>query len=357
MERDQSSDLSRRRLVRLGAASVAAAVLGTALGPAAHAGSDGSGADGAPAGDTRATQRRASPLATANALQLTSYNGWAVSPSASAIGIMPYYVPGTAIPVLVKSGDVATVLMYVAGQFNRQVEQLRPGQVGGYEYRRNVNNPSVWSNHASGTAIDLNWVLHPNGAKGTFRADQLVALRRILAVCGDVVYWGGDYSGVVDGMHFEIDVAPGDPRLAALVARLRGGVKQPQVVSLRSRANNRFVTAEYAGGSPLIANRSVIGPWEQFDLLALGGGFGALRAHANGRWVCADRGGAAPLIANRTAVGPWETFRFIRNSDGTVSIRASVNGEFVCAEARGGQSLIANRTKIGPWEEFDLIGA
>ncbi|MEV0564186.1 ThuA domain-containing protein [Dactylosporangium sp. NPDC050588] len=39
------------------------------------------------------------------------------------------------------------------------------------------------------------------------------------------------------------------------------------VISLRARADNRYVTAENGGGSPLIANRTAIGPWAQFDLI------------------------------------------------------------------------------------------
>jgi len=45
-----------------------------------------------------------------------------------------------------------------------------------------------------------------------------------------------------------------------------------QVVSLRARADNQYVTAENAGASALIANRAAIGGWEQFDLLDAGGG-------------------------------------------------------------------------------------
>jgi hypothetical protein len=133
------------------------------------------------------------------------------------------------------------------------------------------------------------------------------------------------------------------------------GPSTGQVVSLRSRADNRYVTAENAGASALIANRTAIGGWEQFDLLDAGGGNIALRAHANGRIVCADSAGASALIANRTAVGPWETFRLVRNPNGTVSLLAFVNNRYVTAESAGASALIANRTAIGPWEQFDLV--
>ncbi|MEU9387262.1 hypothetical protein AB0D38_42835, partial [Streptomyces sp. NPDC048279] len=33
-----------------------------------------------------------------------------------------------------------------------------------------------------------------------------------------------------------------------------------------------------------------------------------LKAHANGDYVTAENAGAAPLIADRTAIGPWEEF-------------------------------------------------
>jgi len=71
--------------------------------------------------------------------------------------------------------------------------------------------------------------------------------------------------------------------------------------------------------------------------------------------VTAENAGASALIANRTAVGLWETFGLIHNADGSVSLRAMANNDIVTAENAGAAPLIANRTAIGPWEEFDLI--
>jgi beta-glucosidase len=127
------------------------------------------------------------------------------------------------------------------------------------------------------------------------------------------------------------------------------------VISLRAHANGDYVTADNAGASPLIANRTAIGPWEQFDEIDLGNGNIALRAHANNMIVTADNAGASPLIANRTAVGGWETFQLIHNADGSISLKAQADGDYVTADNAGAAALIANRTAIGPWEEFDLI--
>ena len=288
---------------------------------------------------------------------VTSYNGWPIGTPGSVIGVEPYLISRTPIVIPLKSGDVATVLTYVAARFHVEVEPLQGDQVFGYDYRRNVNNPSVWSNHASGTAIDLNADLHPNTVKGSFTAPQVAAIRRILTSCAGVVYWGGDYTTTVDAMHFEINVPPGDARLPALVARIFGPGAQGPAVSLQAMADNQFVTADHGGTTALIANRTAIGPWEQFDLINRGGANVALRSHANGLYVCADLRGSAPLIANRTAIGPWETFTLLRNPDGTISFRALANGLYVTAEAGGALALIANRPAIGPWEKFDLIGA
>lgn len=128
-------------------------------------------------------------------------------------------------------------------------------------------------------------------------------------------------------------------------------------VALRARANDRYVSADNAGSSPLIANRTGVGTWETFDLVDLGNGDVALRARANDRFVCADNAGASPLIANRTSAGSWETFRRVNNADGTVSLRARANDRYVSAENGGASPLIASRTSIGAWESFTLVPA
>jgi glucose/arabinose dehydrogenase len=128
-----------------------------------------------------------------------------------------------------------------------------------------------------------------------------------------------------------------------------------KVVSLRAHANGQYVTAENAGASPLIANRSAVGAWEMFDEVDAGGGMVALRAHANGQYVTAENAGASPLIANRSAVGAWEMFTVVVNADGSVSLRANADGQYVTAENAGASPLIANRTAIGQWEKFDLV--
>ncbi|MEP7120756.1 MAG: cellulase family glycosylhydrolase [Byssovorax sp.] len=123
-------------------------------------------------------------------------------------------------------------------------------------------------------------------------------------------------------------------------------------ITLKSAVDNRFVCADNAGSTPLIANRDAALGWEHFDVIQNGDGSVSFRAVANGRLVAAESSGNSPLLADRDAVGDWEKFYPTQNSDGTFSFKAKVNGKFVCAESAGKGALIANRDAIGLWEKF-----
>ncbi len=69
-------------------------------------------------------------------------------------------------------------------------------------------------------------------------------------------------------------------------------------IALRAHANNMIVTAEQAG-------------WETFQLIHNPDGSISLKALANNMIVTAENAGASPLIANRTAIGTWEEFDLI----------------------------------------------
>ena len=62
------------------------------------------------------------------------------------------------------------------------------------------------SNHASGTAIDLNATKHALGKIGTFPAEKVPMIRALARKYG--LFWGGDYQNRKDEMHFEINVSP-----------------------------------------------------------------------------------------------------------------------------------------------------
>lgn len=143
----------------------------------------------------------------------TSQNGWPEITSSrdSRLTASPW-VTG---PVL--AGDVAAVLDHVAERFDAEVEPVDVASSWGWAHRP-VRAGTDLSNHASGTAIDLNATAHPLGASGTFTDEQVAAIRDILADVAPAVRWGGDYPERPDEMHFEIVVDP--VVLAAVAARL-----------------------------------------------------------------------------------------------------------------------------------------
>lgn len=117
-------------------------------------------------------------------------------------------VPGTDFRLRVADGPAGDVLTYVAREFHNRVESLDNGVAdeGGFNERRIRGGSGGWSNHASGTAIDLNWSEHPQGSRGTFTEEQVAQIRAIQDEVGGVVRWGGDYrTAAVDEMHFEIN--------------------------------------------------------------------------------------------------------------------------------------------------------
>lgn len=142
--------------------------------------------------------------------------------------ISSYTVKGTSVRLPIRRGSVATVLLYVAQRFHREVEPLRQGWCWGYAERLVRGGVSL-SNHASGTAIDLNAPFHPLGLYNTFSGAQQRSIRRILAstkVNGrQVVRWGGDYQGRKDDMHFEIVGSASD--VDALARRIRSASTLP----------------------------------------------------------------------------------------------------------------------------------
>jgi hypothetical protein len=123
-------------------------------------------------------------------------------------------------------------------------------------------------------------------------------------------------------------------------------------VALKSSANNKYVTAESAGASSLIARATAIGEWETYDIVTNADGTVSLFAWANNKFVTAEDAGASALIARATAIGTWEKYTKVLNSNGTISFLAAANSKYVTAEDGGDSPLIARATAIGSWEMY-----
>lgn len=150
----------------------------------------------------------------------TSQNGWSAN-DRSVIGT--FTIPGTTRKIALRKGDVATVLLDLAAWIHANVERIDDGQIDdwGYAERKIRGGGGALSNHASGTAIDINALRHPLGARGTWSREAATKIRARLKTYDGVVRWGEDYSGRVDPMHFEINA--GAVAVKRVADQIRGG--------------------------------------------------------------------------------------------------------------------------------------
>lgn len=138
---------------------------------------------------------------------IRSHNGWPASQDRKAIGITSHTVPGTKLK-LACAEAAAPLLVNFAAEFHAQVEKIDKGTPDdwGYAFRTIRGSDVHVSNHASGTAIDLNATKHPLGKRGTFTKAQEKTIRELCKKYG--LRWGGDYQVRADEMHFEVILNP-----------------------------------------------------------------------------------------------------------------------------------------------------
>ena len=152
----------------------------------------------------------ASTALPASAATPRSQNGWTVITKSTSAKLATYKVPGTKHGLLLRKGDAGVLLVDFANWYNKHVEKLslyKAGDDYGWSYRKIRGSSTTYSNHASGTAIDLNATRHPLGttAAHSFTKKQIAAIHKRLKRYSGVIRWGGDYTKRKDPMHFEIN--------------------------------------------------------------------------------------------------------------------------------------------------------
>ncbi|WP_410652118.1 M15 family metallopeptidase [Amycolatopsis sp. cmx-4-54] len=162
-------------------------------------------------------------------------------------------VPGTTRKLTVRNGPSGDLLLWVAAQFDKLIEDIEQGILDDWGYaERPIRGGVELSNHASGTAIDLNATSHPLGTQPTanFSASEIAGIRAIVARTEGCVRWGGDYTGRKDSMHFEIN-AP-ESRCAVVLHKLNtsgGGGATPT----KPTTNSEDFMAQGAAGKGQIS--------------------------------------------------------------------------------------------------------
>lgn len=140
----------------------------------------------------------------------TSQNGYPAL-AGRVTGPLPrlriWRVPGTDRTLTLRDGSTGFLLVHLAMWFDKRIEDIDGGtwDEWGYAYRP-VRGWVALSNHASGTAMDLNATAHQLGKEDTFsREEEALILARVKGFYAGCIRWGGEYRGRKDEMHFEID--------------------------------------------------------------------------------------------------------------------------------------------------------
>jgi hypothetical protein len=142
-----------------------------------------------------------------------SQNGFQVLETNRTTGATPrlrkWHVPGADRHLFLRDGSAGFLLIHFAAWYHDNVEKIDTGvwQEWGWAVRPVRGQTTGYSNHASGTAQDLRATRHPRGVptRNTFTQAQIDRIHTRLRLYEGCIRWGGDYKGVPDGMHFEID--------------------------------------------------------------------------------------------------------------------------------------------------------
>lgn len=150
-----------------------------------------------------------------------SENGYPVIWVITDAQLKQWKVPGTDVIFPLRRSDPGFILTFVADWLNTDIEKISgKGDDFGWALRR-ITGSDKWSNHASGTAIDLNSSTHPQGVFGTFKkAWKTAKIKLKMATTFEgLVTWGGSWS-TPDEMHFEITFND-EARVHELAQKLR----------------------------------------------------------------------------------------------------------------------------------------
>lgn len=122
--------------------------------------------------------------------------------------------------------------------------------------------------------------------------------------------------------------------------------------------SGKVVCSEKGGADPLAANRRIcLGCWELFTLVKNDDGSFSLKSAANDKFVSANPNKDGRLIAEGPRVDQWEKFDIIAvaGKPGVFTLWSHETKKFVCVDETQGNVLIANRDAASDWEEFRIF--
>jgi hypothetical protein len=127
-----------------------------------------------------------------------------------------------------------------------------------------------------------------------------------------------------------------------------GNTGSPVGKAIYMQNGGKYVCSENGNGA-MNCNRTAVGAWERFTVVAQANGKVALKG-TNGRYVSSENGTVA-ITCNRTVIGASELFDLVNVTGTTLQLRGN-NGRFVSSE-NGVSAMTCNRTVAGAWEIFN----
>lgn len=138
-----------------------------------------------------------------------SQNGMKVLPSDSK-GLHTWTIPlkGGTLKIKLRAGYRGFILACLIIWWDRHIEPVHQKQLDdwGHAVRPIRGQRSGYSNHASGTAEDINATKHPRGvpAKRTFSVKQLTLMKAMQKRSKGAIEFGAFWTKIPDGMHIEL---------------------------------------------------------------------------------------------------------------------------------------------------------
>ena len=140
---------------------------------------------------------------------MKSLNNWPVIKSANDPRLKAINIPGTKRTVRLRSG-IAPVFASFLADWHKEMPQrlnLDVGPVDSWVYRE-ARSADGFSNHASGTAVDLRYdVLRPDGKPHMTKNEMAILdniLNRYKTADGHRIFANGEWWNREDGMHTEL---------------------------------------------------------------------------------------------------------------------------------------------------------
>lgn len=216
----------------------------------------------------------------------TSINGWVVldNPPWSDPRLETKPIPGVPNRKLTMRREVLPLFLALAKDYHDTIAPLDEGELDDWSYSyRDARYSSSWSDHASGTAVDLNagkegWLGMANYSfwadPKRHKAAQAIKARYEVVMWGGSKDFGGDYynGSTVDWMHWAIKPGVSLAQVQAVIKKLgidengnRAGVDdridkkiaklRRQRARVRATIQEKKAAGESVSGLPSRANR------------------------------------------------------------------------------------------------------